>query len=144
MSEPWNAERGDVPRAVPQPTPTVPPPGPDDDLAGRRRALQAVPDPLPAPEPGEPVAPRTASRPVRQLAWNEISYFVAMDPDKFSEEDFYRDPEFDRGDRPRTGARVVSERTRTPVEATGSGPQPGPGPAPAQQPRRPGPAGRTP
>jgi len=80
MSQPQHAERGG---------------NGGDRAAGRRRALHAVADPRPAPEPEQPAAPGTARKPVRQLTWDEISYFVARDVD-FFDEDFYRDLEFDR------------------------------------------------
>lgn len=71
-------------------------PGPGDDrAAGAKHALHAGTDPRPAPEPEKPAAPGTG-RPVRCLTPEEISYFLAMDTDRFFEEDFYRDLEFDR------------------------------------------------
>ena len=91
--------RRTTPRTVPQAVtpPTWATPSPDDGHAtGRGRALHAVPDARPAPEPGKSAAPRTSGTTVRHLTWDEISYFVARDPDKFGEEDFYRDLEFDR------------------------------------------------
>ena len=58
---------------------------PDDQLAGGS-----------VPEPEKPATPPSARRPVRHLTDDEIFYFVARDPDKFFEEDFYRWVEWDR------------------------------------------------
>ena len=111
MSHPRHARRGDAPRAVPPPTRTVTPPTPDDErVAGRRRPLHGVPEPLPSPEPEEPAAPWTAGGPVRQLTPLELSLYVPGDPDfqpgdELLEEDFHewrrwdqaidRDPEIE-------------------------------------------------
>jgi hypothetical protein len=50
----------------------------------------------PVPEPEKPATPKTDARIVRQLTWDEIKYFIDHDPDKFFDEDFYRDLQFDR------------------------------------------------
>jgi hypothetical protein len=102
MSQPRHAKRADAPPAVPPPTWTVPPPGPDDDrAAGRRRALHAVPDPLPATEPEEPAAVSATGRHVCQLTPFELSLYVPGDPDfqpgdELLEEDFYEWRRFDQ------------------------------------------------
>ena len=69
----------------------VPPPGRGDHT--RRRALHII---RPAPEPEKPATPKSDPRIVRQLTWDEIRYFIDHDPDKFFEEDFYRDMQFDK------------------------------------------------
>ena len=90
-----HAKRGDVPRAVPPPTRSATPPSPDHErAAGTRRALHAVPDRLPAPEPEEPAAPGTDARPGRRLTPLELSLYVPGDPDfqpgdELLEEDFH-------------------------------------------------------
>ena len=82
MSQPRHAKQGDVPRAVPPPTRPATPPAPDDErVAGRRRDLQAVPDPLPTPEPEEPATSATYGRIVCQLTPFELSLYVQGDPD---------------------------------------------------------------
>lgn len=50
----------------------------------------------PAPEPEKPAIPKTDPRIARQLTWDEIMYFIDHDGDKFSDEDFYRQVQFDR------------------------------------------------
>jgi hypothetical protein len=87
---------GPAPQVVTPPAWATPPPGPDAGHGnGRRHALHAVTGPSPAPEPAKPAAPRAPGEPTRQLTQEHISYFLARDPDKFLEEDFYRDLEFD-------------------------------------------------
>lgn len=39
---------------------------------------------------------KTDARIARQLTWDEIKYIIDHDMDKFFEEDFYRDMQFDR------------------------------------------------
>jgi hypothetical protein len=58
---------------------------------GRWRALHAVPDARPVPEPRKPSAPRTSGKTARQLTDEEIFSLVRRDPDNFLEEDFWRD-----------------------------------------------------
>jgi len=105
MSEPQHAQRGG--NGGPRPDHALdeepagdcdgPSQAPDNDHpVGRRRALHVATDPIPAPEPEKPTAAGTARRPVRQLTWDEITYFVESDLGKFLDEDFYRDLEFDR------------------------------------------------
>ena len=95
MSQPRHAKRGGAHRAVPPPTRAVTPPAPDDErVAGRRRALHAVPDPLPAPEPEEPATPEEYARIVCRLTPFELSIYVPGDPDFLPgndhlEEDFH-------------------------------------------------------
>lgn len=87
---------GTIRWAPAQPITPGPLSGPGDDrAAGAKRALHAGAGPRPAPEPEKPAAPGTG-RPVRCLTPEEISYFLAMDTDRFFDEDFYRDLEFYR------------------------------------------------
>jgi hypothetical protein len=102
MSQPRHAKRGGAHRAVPPPTWAATPPAPDDErVAGRRRYLEAVTDPLPSREPEEPAAPSTAGRPVCQLTPFELSICVPGDPDfqpgeELLEEDFHQWLRFDQ------------------------------------------------